>query len=95
MHQNNNKVWKPTSGNRDNKISMTEILFHSLDSFVWEWVASGAEHDDGVNFGDLYVLFCKCPTLAFKRTHSTSGMGAAERSAARKGGAKGKFKGKA
>ena len=61
---------------------------------MWKWVASGAEDDDDVNLGGFYVFFCKCAILAFKRTHSTSGKGAAERSAARKGGAKGKFKGK-
>ena len=78
---------------RDNKSSVAEIHFHSLDSFVWEWAASGAGEDGDVHLGDPYVFFRKCPIGAFKRTHSTSGKGAAERSAARNVNAKGKFKG--
>ena len=90
VSQYSSKVWKPTSPEGDKKSSVAEILFHCLDSFVLEWVASGAQHDDDVIFGDLEVFFRKCPILAFKRTHSTSGKGAAERSAASRHNAKGK-----
>ena len=94
MRHHNNKVWKPTSGDRDNKSSVAESILHSLDSFCWEWAACGARDDDDVTFGDLYVFFRKCPILAFKRTHSTSGKGAAERPATKKGDARGSSRGR-
>ena len=71
MRTHENTVWKPTSGVGDNKGSTAQITFHSLDSLVWEFVTEYNILD--VTFADLYLFFCKCPILAYKRTHSTSG----------------------
>ena len=61
IRQYNSKLWKPTSGETNDKSSVAEFVFHGLNSLLWEWVSSGAEHDDDVNFEDLSMFFCLCP----------------------------------
>ena len=80
MRQYTNRVWKPQSDAVDNKSEVTKVIFHTLDSFVWEFVTGEYQSDDTpVNVADLYLCFCRCPILASKRAHSTSGAAAASR----------------
>ena len=90
MRQYRNRVWNPECDAADNKSEVIEVIFHTLDSFVWEFVTCDYQSDDTpVNVADLYFLFCRCPILASKRAHSTSGAGSASRHQKQKQGSGG------
>ncbi len=76
MRQHPNRIWKPIPGSTKSYADV--ITWHSLESLVWNYVTSPAPED--ITFADLYLFFCRCPLLTVKRTHSTAGKGAAERS---------------
>ena len=76
MRQHPNRIWKPIPGSTNSYANV--ITWHSLESLVWNYVTSPAPED--ITFADLYLFFCRCPLLTCKRTHSTAGKGAAERS---------------
>jgi hypothetical protein len=65
----------------ENTSRKLEMTFHSLDSFVWEYLNSGmnTKTPQPVNLADIYYLFCKCPLLAKRRQHSSSGKDSKER----------------
>lgn len=91
MRPHANNVWQPTSP-AGFKSNTALIVFHSLDSLVWDFIQR-TDIDD-VTFADLYHFFCRCPLLAYKRTHSTSGKGSAASAAEISQNTKGKNKGK-
>ena len=67
MRQYRNRVWNPQCDAAENKSEVTEVIFHTLDSFVWEFVTGEFQSDDDetpVNVADLYLLFCRCPIFA-------------------------------
>ena len=86
MSPHANTVWKPTDAS-GRKSATARITFHSLDSLLWEFV--GSDDIEGITFADLYLFYCRCPVLAFKRTHSTGGKPSLSRRAASKGKGKG------
>ena len=58
MRQYTNRVWKPQSEAVDNKSEVTEVISHTLDSFVWEFETGEYQSDvTPVNVADLYFLF--------------------------------------
>ena len=88
MRQCEKTVWKPTSDGDDNRSRTNEITFHSLDSLVWSLLTdtSGSVDDLGdTTFADVYLFFCRCPLLAYKRHHSTPGRVSREKSQRQKG----------
>ena len=74
LRQHGNNIWTPLSDAEDNNSARVSITFHSLDTLVWEFITSEtAMRKDHFNFADIYRCFTRCPLLAFKRAHSTSG----------------------
>ena len=72
MHGFQHRVWNPT--NDDGTSSRRcRITWHSLESLVWSFVTTYTSDFDDVNFGDLYLYFCRLPLLTHVRQHSTSG----------------------
>ena len=77
-----NRVWMPTSdeGTRSRRCRIT---WHSLETLVWSFVTAYTGDFEDVNFGDLYLFFCRLPLLTHTRPHSTGGKASREQHSAR------------